>query len=99
MRQPAARAGASTSGRVCGTVLDRLVAHGLVLGEDAGRALRAQVEQLVGNVLAWTGNNAVVIEQNVSGLPQSRPPVVEELRRDGIDLSGISVRSLFGGGW
>jgi hypothetical protein len=60
---------------------------------------RAQIEQLGEDVLAWTGNYAAVIErpeQDISRLRRSRPPVVENLLRDGIDLAGVPLEELLG---
>jgi predicted nucleotidyltransferase len=62
-------------------------------------AWRAQVAQLSDDVLAWTGNHAAVIEQPEQDVPRLRrsgAPVVEELRRDGIDLAGAPLRELLG---
>jgi hypothetical protein len=68
------------------------------LSEDDPR-WREQVDQLTGDVFAWTGNHAVVIEQQVADilrLRRSRSPVVVELRRDGINLHGPPLEELFG---
>jgi predicted nucleotidyltransferase len=62
-------------------------------------AWRTQVARLVDDVLAWTGNHAAVIEQREQDVPRlrrSEAPVVEELRRDGIDLAGTPLQELLG---
>jgi predicted nucleotidyltransferase len=58
---------------------------------------RAQVNQLADKVRAWTGNHTSVIEVAEEALPellQERPPVVAELKADGIDLAGQPLRRL-----
>lgn len=52
---------------------------------------RAQLERLSDRVYAWTGNHVALSEvsaADVRRLRRERPPVVEELRRDGIALAG-----------
>lgn len=61
---------------------------------------RVQVDGLISDVQAWTGNDTVVIEQDksdISGLRRSKPPVVKGLKRDAIDLAGIPLRELLPG--
>jgi predicted transcriptional regulator len=58
-----------------------------------------QVDELAESVRAWTGNNAGVVEvseDDLTRLQEDPPPVVEELRRDAIDLAGQPVRDLVG---
>ncbi len=58
-----------------------------------------QVDELAESVRAWTGNNAGVVEvseDDLARLQEDPPPVVEELRRDAIDLAGQPVRNLVG---
>jgi predicted nucleotidyltransferase len=65
--------------------------------EDA--AWRSQVETLIADAQSWTGNPVAVIEQDelqVRRLRRSKPPVIEQLRRDGIDLAGKPLRELLG---
>ena len=60
---------------------------------------RSEVESLVEDVRSWTGNHVAVIEQDerdVGRLRRSKPRVLEELRRDGIDLAGTPLRELLG---
>jgi magnesium-transporting ATPase (P-type) len=62
-------------------------------------AWRSQVERLIDEVRSWTGNHVAVIEQaepEASSLRRSRRPVLNELRRDGIDLAGTPLRELLG---
>jgi predicted nucleotidyltransferase len=78
--------------------IDLFLVHPAAVSEDDPE-WRAQVEQLGENVLAWTGNHAAVIErrmQDISRLRRSRPAVVEELLRDGIDLAGVPLQELLG---
>jgi predicted transcriptional regulator len=58
-----------------------------------------QADGLAEAVRAWTGNNAGLIEISEEELAQLRrdpPPVIDELRRDAIDLGGKPTRSLLG---
>lgn len=58
---------------------------------------RAQVVGLAARVLAWTGNHAAIVELAEAELPRllgEAPPVLEDLRRDGVDLFGRPVRKL-----
>jgi predicted nucleotidyltransferase len=62
-------------------------------------AWRSQVERLIDDVRSWTGNHVAVIEQgepDVGRLRRSKPPVLKELSRDGIDLAGTPLRELLG---
>jgi predicted nucleotidyltransferase len=61
---------------------------------------RIQLDRLAEAVLGWTGNNAGIVEVGEGELPrlrQDRPPVVEELGRDAVDLAGLSTRILLRG--
>lgn len=63
--------------------------------EDPG--WRAQLDALNDAVYAWTGNHAGIIELGEADLDQLRsnpPPILADLRADGIDLAGIPVRAL-----
>jgi DNA-binding transcriptional ArsR family regulator len=58
---------------------------------------RAQLDAFNDAVYAWTGNHAGVIELDeaeVERLRRDPPAIVGDLRADGIDLAGISVRAL-----
>jgi predicted nucleotidyltransferase len=66
-------------------------------GETA--AWRSQVERLIDDVQSWTGNHVAIVEQDerdVGRLRRSKPPVLKEVRRDGIDLAGTPLRELLG---
>jgi hypothetical protein len=66
--------------------------------EDTG-AWRSQVDALSEDVQSWTGNHVAVIEQaeaDPGRLRRSNPPVLKQLRRDGIDLAGTPLRELLG---
>jgi hypothetical protein len=58
-----------------------------------------QLHDIGDAVLAWTGNRAGIVdfaEQDVGRMREENPPVLQELRRDGIDLAGKPLRELFG---
>ncbi|HEY6762773.1 MAG TPA: nucleotidyltransferase domain-containing protein [Baekduia sp.] len=58
---------------------------------------RAQLDALSDAVYAWTGNHAGVIELGEGEIEQLRrdpPAIVGDLRADGIDLAGVSIRAL-----
>lgn len=60
------------------------------MSEDDAR-WRAQLERLSDRVYAWSGNHVALSEvsaADVRRLRHERPPIVEELRRDGIALAG-----------
>lgn len=66
-----------------------------VAAEDA--RWRGQLDRLGDLVVNWTGNNAgiaEVAEQELVRLRHDRPPVVEELERDGVTLVGPPVLAL-----
>jgi predicted transcriptional regulator len=59
-----------------------------------------QVNRLSRAVRGWTGNNAGVVELSEDELAQLRkdpPPVIDELRREAIDLAGEPTKGLLGG--
>lgn len=65
--------------------------------DEETAAWRSQVEQLIEDVRSWAGNHAAVIEQDeaeVGRLRRSKPRVLKELRRDGIDLAGTPLSEL-----
>jgi DNA-binding transcriptional ArsR family regulator len=73
-----------------------VVRSGDVDEEDA--AWRAQVDALGESVHAWTGNHAGIVELGEADLADVRhrpPPILGDLRADGIDLAGLPVRTLF----
>lgn len=60
---------------------------------------RAQLDRLSEHVHAWTGNHVGLSEvsaTDVRRLRRERPPVVEELRADAINLSGAPAAELLG---
>jgi predicted nucleotidyltransferase len=67
-------------------------------GVDADdRAWRRQVEGLAESVRRWTGNHAGIAEVSESELPRlraDRPPALEEVGVDAIDLAGEPVRQM-----
>ena len=67
-------------------------------GVDAeGAAWRDQVHALAESVLAWTGNHAgisEIAETDLATLRRKPPPVLKDVRAEGIDLAGVPVRSL-----
>lgn len=63
--------------------------------DDAG--WRSQIDGLADLVRRWTGNHAGIAEIPEGELPRlrkDRPPVVEEVREDAVDLAGESTRKL-----
>lgn len=64
------------------------------------QAWRAQVDELAESVRRWTGNHAGIAEVSENELPQlrrDRPPVVEEVGTDAIDLAGEPARQVLAG--
>jgi len=62
-------------------------------------AWEAQLWGLGEAVLAWTGNDAGIIdfaEQDIEQIRNESPPVLGGLQRDGIDLAGVPLRELLG---
>lgn len=63
--------------------------------EDA--TWREQLDELADSVRRWTGNNAGIAEVSEGELPRlrkDRPPVVEEVSEDAVDLAGEDTRKL-----
>ena len=57
----------------------------------------AQIDALAEDVRCWTGNNAGITEISESDLPrlaEEQPPILAELRRDAIELTGKSPTTL-----
>lgn len=78
--------------------IDLFVVRPASVDEDTA-AWRSQVDALIEDVHGWTGNHVAVIEQaeaDIGRLRRSNPPVLKQLRRDGIDLAGTSLRELLG---
>ena len=62
-------------------------------------AWEAQLRGLGEAVLAWTGNDAGIIdfaERDIEQMRNESPPVRGGLQRDGIDLAGVPLRELLG---
>jgi Nucleotidyltransferase domain len=60
----------------------------------------AQLAGISDLVYASTGNRAGIVdfaEQDIQQMLDEKPPVLDELRRDAIDLAGNSLRELLGG--
>lgn len=58
---------------------------------------RNQIDELADSVHRWTGNHAGIAEISEGDLPRlrkDRPPVVEEVGEDAIDLAGEPTRKL-----
>lgn len=69
--------------------------------EAEAPAWRSAVDELSTAVLTWTGNRAGISEvslEDVRRLIHERPPIVDNLERDGLTLIGVDVRQLFSGG-
>ncbi len=59
---------------------------------------RAQIDELADIVLRWSGNHAGIAEFSEDELPRlrdERPPVVEQVQRDAVDLAGEPARHVF----
>jgi predicted nucleotidyltransferase len=68
--------------------------------DDEDPAWRSQVGALNDALYAWTGNDASVVELGETDVDQLRrnpPPILADLRADGIDLAGVPVRTLIKG--
>jgi Nucleotidyltransferase domain len=66
--------------------------------DDDDEHWRGQLDQLSGSVYAWTGNHASLIEvaeQDVPGLVDVSPAVLESVRVDAIPLAGVPPARLF----
>ena len=60
---------------------------------------REQLEQVSDHIHDWTGNHAAISEVSagdVRRLRRERPPVVDDLRRDAITLTGPPPAELLG---
>lgn len=70
------------------------------MGVDAENPTWSEQLQNVGDaILAWTGNHAGIVdfcEQDIEQMRAESPPVLDDLRRDGIDLTGTPLRELLG---
>lgn len=76
--------------------IDLLVVRPADVGPDDVR-WRGQVDGLADLVRRWTGNNAGIAEVSEGELPRlrkDRPPVVEEVSEDAVDLAGEATRKL-----
>jgi predicted nucleotidyltransferase/biotin operon repressor len=79
--------------------IDLLVVQPATLDPESEQ-WRAQIDALAENVRRWTGNNAGIVEISATDLPrlaEEQPPILGELRRDGIELAGKSPRTLLRG--
>jgi len=68
--------------------------------EAENETWREQTDRLAESVRRWTGNHAGIAEVSDTELPQlrrDRPPVVEEVRTDAIDLVGQPAREVLAG--
>jgi predicted nucleotidyltransferase len=80
-----------------GSDIDLLVVRPREVDEE-DTAWRAQLEALGEFVHAWTGNHAGVAElgeAELANLRRKPPPILSDLRSDGIDLAGLPLRTLF----
>jgi predicted nucleotidyltransferase len=76
--------------------IDLLIVRAADINSDS-TDWREQIDGLVDLVRRWTGNHAGIIEISEGELPRlrkDRPPVVEEVRKDAIDLAGEPTRKL-----
>jgi predicted transcriptional regulator len=59
---------------------------------------RKQLNDLADSVLRWTGNHAGVADvaqKEIPRLKRERPPIVGEIEKDGVLLTGTAIKSLF----
>jgi Nucleotidyltransferase domain len=62
---------------------------------------REQLDGLTGNIVRWTGNHAAIVEVSETELRRlaaEEPPIVVQLRSDGIPLRGLNASALLGEG-
>jgi predicted nucleotidyltransferase len=74
--------------------IDLLVVRPEAVEED-DPAWRRQLQDLAEAVQTWTGNHAGIVElaqADFAALPAQRPPILDDLRADGIDLAGEKLR-------
>lgn len=74
--------------------IDLLVVRPEAVGQD-DPVWCEQLEGLAEAVRTWTGNHAGIIELSqgeFAALPTQHPPILDELRADGIDLAGEKLR-------
>ena len=67
--------------------------------DDEDATWSEQLREIGDALLAWTGNHAGIIdfpEHDIEQLRNENPPVLQDLRRDGIDLAGTPLRELLG---
>lgn len=68
--------------------------------DEEGSAWRSQIDLLYDRVRAWTGNPAGIVDVGAADLPQMierNPPVLDSIRREGIDLAGTRISRLLRG--
>lgn len=68
--------------------------------EEEDSTWRSQIDDLAQAIHSWTGNHAGIIELPAAEfleLPTRRPPLLDDLRADGIDLSGAPLRKSLNG--
>jgi DNA-binding transcriptional ArsR family regulator len=78
--------------------IDLFIVRPAAVNEDDAK-WREQLATLSAQVRAWSGNHAGIIEfpeADVPDLLRTAPPVLADLRRDGIDLGGVPLRTLLG---
>jgi len=62
--------------------------------EAESPAWQQQLSDLAERSLAWTGNHAGIVELAAADIPRllkDRPPVLDEVVKEGIDLAGLSI--------
>jgi predicted nucleotidyltransferase len=77
-----------------GSDIDLLVVRPADVDEEDA-AWREQLDGLAARVESWTGNHAGIIELGEAELAHPSP-TLKEVRAEGIDLAGVSIRSLIG---
>ena len=65
--------------------------------DEEDSAWRAQIDLLYDRVRAWTGNPAAIVDVGADDLPhliERNPPVLDSIRREGIDLASTRIGRL-----
>lgn len=78
--------------------IDLLLVRPRAVGEDDS-TWTAQRDELAVQIRRWTGNGAGLVEvgeEELKRLREQAPPIVAELREDGIVLHGPAIAELFG---
>jgi len=79
--------------------IDILIVRPMDISTD-DETWRKQIDDLADSVRQWTGNHAGIAEVSAADMRNQyskRPPVLEQVRRDAIDLAGEPAKTLLQG--